>query len=141
MRVILAILTGAVLFSVGIPGCSKTPSNTIAGQIIKKISIVEAYALVQANSGKFDFVLLDVRTPSEFDDGHLSGAIMIDFGSANFKNEVGKLDKNKRYLVYCRTSHRSGLAVAEMKNLGFIEVYDMDGGIVAWQSAGYPTVK
>lgn len=66
---------------------------------------------------------------------------MIDFNAGNFRTEVENLDKNKRYLVYCRTDNRSGQAVAIMKEIGFREVYDMDGGITEWQAAGYPTVK
>jgi rhodanese-related sulfurtransferase len=97
--------------------------------------------MIQENSGKADFVILDVRTPSEFAAGHIEGAIMIDFNASNFSTEVGKLDKDKTYLVYCRTSNRSGQAVNVMKDLGFKEVYDMDGGIVAWEAAAYPTVK
>ncbi len=130
-----------VVLAAAFAGCANEPTNTATGQIIEEISAAEAYAMVQSNVGKADFVILDVRTPSEFAAGHLAGAIMIDFNAGNFRAEVDKLDKDKRYLVYCRTSNRSGQAVAVMKDLGFKEVYDMDGGIVAWEAAGYPTVK
>jgi rhodanese-related sulfurtransferase len=124
-----------------IAGCTKEPSTTTAGQIIKKISVAEANTLFQADAGNADFVVLDVRTPTEFAACHLAGAIMIDYNSGNFRIDADKLDKNKTYLVYCRTDNRSGQAVAIMKELGFKEVYDMDGGINEWQAAGYPVVK
>jgi rhodanese-related sulfurtransferase len=136
---VLAIILA--LSVVTIAGCSKEPTVTTANQIIKKISVAEANTLIQTYAGKADFVLLDVRTPAEFAAGHLEGAIMIDFNAGNFRAEAEKLDINKRYLVYCRTDNRSGQAVTIMKDLGFKEIYDMDGGITEWQAAGYPVVK
>ena len=136
---IIGLLVGVL--AVAFAGCAGEPATTVENQIIKEISVAEAYTMIQANAGKADFVVLDVRTPSEFASGHLAGAILIDFNASNFTTEVDKLDKTKRYLVYCRTSNRSGQAVAVMKSLGFKEVYDMDGGIVAWEAAGYSTVK
>lgn len=140
MRKFIIVLVAAAL-AVTFAGCSNEPSTTVPGQIVKEISVAEAYAMIQENIGKVDFVILDVRTPSEFAAGHLAGAVLIDFNAGSFRTEVDKLDKNKRYLVYCRTSNRSGQAVAVMKELGFKEVYDMDGGVVAWEAAGYPVVK
>ena len=115
--------------------------ESVEGQIIRDVSAAEARTMIQENLGQEDFVLLDVRTQSEFDAGHIEGAVLLDFNSGNFRTEADKLDKNKRYLVYCRTSNRSGQAVNIMKDLGFMEVYDLDGGIVAWEAAGYPVVK
>ncbi|XUW99365.1 MAG: rhodanese-like domain-containing protein [Dehalogenimonas sp.] len=132
------MMTVAVMAT--IVGCAVSSSDTAPNQIIRKISVFEASTLIQANTGKADFMLLDVRTPSEFSQGHLAGAINIDYNAGNFQSEVGKLDRNKRYLVYCRTSNRSGLAVDIMRELGFTEVYDIDGGTEAWLAAGYPVV-
>jgi rhodanese-related sulfurtransferase len=131
----------AVALSAVFAGCSNEPTPTTTDQIIRKIPVSEANTMMQGSMGMSNFVILDVRTPSEFAAGHLAGAIMIDFNAGNFRAEVDKLDKNKRYLVYCRTDNRSGQAVALMKDLGFKEVYDMTGGITAWTAAGYPTVK
>lgn len=111
------------------------------GQITREISPAEAYTMIQENLASDDFVFLDVRTTSEYEAGHIAGAVLLDFNSGNFENEVDLLDKNNKYLIYCRTSNRSGQALSVMKNLGFMEVYDLDGGIVAWEAAGYPTTK
>ncbi|AKG53351.1 rhodanese-like protein [Dehalogenimonas sp. WBC-2] len=122
-------------------GCANNSSTTTStGQIIEEVTVTEAYNLIQDNSDKAAFFILDVRTPSEFASGHIEGSILIDFNASNFRTEVDKLDKSKRYLVYCRTSNRSGQAVSIMKDLGFKEVYDVDGGIVAWEAAGLPIV-
>lgn len=86
------------------------------------------------------FVILDVRTPVEFVDGHIENAVNTDFLSSDFREEANKLDKDKTYLIHCRSGRRSSQALAVMNELGFIEVYDM-GGIVEWGKKGYPTTK
>ena len=81
-------------------------------------------------------VILDVRTPQEFAEGHLANAINIDFQSGKFEQEIASLDKTKTYAVYCRSGNRSGQAVKVMAKAGFTNMYDMDGGIIDWQAAG-----
>lgn len=80
-------------------------------------------------------VLLDVRTPSEFAAGHLDGALNVDFDNPTFTGEVQKLDKEKPYFVYCRSGNRSGQAITIMKNEGFKNISELEGGIVSNQSA------
>lgn len=87
-----------------------------------------------------DLVILDVRTQEEFDEGHLEGAIMIDFYRDDFAEELAKLDPNVPYLLYCRSGNRSGQTTAIMQTLGFSDVSDIDGGILAWNQAGLATV-
>ena len=106
-------------------------------QIIKNVTVTEAYELIE--SGKV--VIIDIRTPREFSSGHIENAINIDFYSPTFKQELNKLDKAKAYLIYCRTGHRTGIALGLMKELGFMEVYNMLGGITAWVKNGYPIVR
>lgn len=81
-------------------------------------------------------VLIDVRTPEEFAQGHIQGAININAEGASFDAEIEKLDKSKPYAVYCQSSRRSGIATAKMEKAGFTHLYDLAGGIQAWQSAG-----
>lgn len=83
-----------------------------------------------------DITVLDVRTPEEFEDGHLSGATMIDFYAETFADDIAALDADETYLVYCRSGNRSGQATALMASLGFEQVYDLDGGIIAWEAQG-----
>lgn len=110
-------------------------------QIIKDVSPQEAHGLIQQNAGNADFVILDVRTPQEYAAGHIAGSVNLDFYRSDFEAGLDKLDKTRVYLVYCRSGHRSGQAVDIMRKLGFAEVYNMDGGIVDWETAGLPTVK
>lgn len=77
-------------------------------------------------------IILDVRTPSEVASGTLPNATVIDFYSADFKEKVNKLDKEKPVFVYCRSGNRSGQAANMMKEMGFKEIYDLIGGYGAF---------
>lgn len=87
---------------------------------------------------KKDEILLDVRTPGEYNDGHIKNALNIDWYSPDFKEQVSKLDKSKPVFVYCKSGGRSGQAVQMLKGMGFTEVYDLDGGITRWKNEGMP---
>jgi rhodanese-related sulfurtransferase len=83
-------------------------------------------------------VILDVRTPGEFEDAHLEGAILIDYlETDNFTKQIQTLDKSKNYLLYCRTGRRSLNAAHIMKEKGFKQVSDLRDGISRWKG---PTV-
>ena len=94
----------------------------------------------QAKTQEAGVVLLDVRTRSEFNEGHIANAINIDVEAATFLNEISQLDKTKTYAVYCRSGRRSADAVTKMSNEGFMSVVNLKAGILDWQSAGYPVV-
>jgi len=81
-------------------------------------------------------IVIDVRTPEEYATGHMPNSKNINFYSANFMQEINTLDKDKKYSVYCRSGNRSGQALALMESLGFENVIDLDGGIVAWAQIG-----
>ncbi len=108
---------------------------------IEDITPQEAFTLIQSNQNNPDFVIIDVRTPQEFAEGHIENASNIDFYSATFREELDNLDKNKTYLIYCRSGSRSGSALDIMAEHDFSEVYNMSGGIIAWDIEGLPTVK
>jgi thioredoxin len=84
--------------------------------------------------------VLDVRTPEEFAEGYIENAVNINVNSAEFKDEIAKLDKNKSYLVYCLSGKRSASAASYMRSNGFKEVINLEGGILAWQSNNLPVV-
>ena len=97
--------------------------------------------MIQNNNNNTNFVLLDVRTADEFSGGHIEGAVNIDYYAADFKTNIGKLDKTKVYLVYCRTGVRGAASVKIMLDLGFRQTQNMTGGITKWVNDGYTTVK
>lgn len=77
--------------------------------------------------------VLDVRTPEEIQEGHLPNAIAYDFKAPGFETKLASLPRDKAYLVYCRSGGRSAKTVEMMKSLGFPEVYEMKGGILAYK--------
>lgn len=86
-------------------------------------------------------VVLDVRTPQEFAQGHIPGAVLLDFKSPGFATELEKLDKSKTYLVHCAAGTRSAKAALQMHDLGFPKVGNLEGGFEAWKAAGKPVLK
>ncbi|WP_020604919.1 rhodanese-like domain-containing protein [Spirosoma spitsbergense] len=85
--------------------------------------------------------VLDVRTAPEVVDGMLPGAINIDFFTPDFTSQLGRLDKTRPVFVYCAVGGRSGKAARQLQQAGFKTVYNLAGGMQAWQQAGYVTVK
>lgn len=86
-------------------------------------------------------VVLDVRTPDEFAEARIDGAVMIDFYRDDFRDALAQLDRDVPYVLYCRSGNRSGQTFEMMRDLGFTSVRDVDGGIVSWIDAGLPVVS
>jgi phage shock protein E len=87
-------------------------------------------------------VVLDIRTPEEVATGTLPGAYeFVDFYSPTFQTQVGELDRDTPYLVYCRSGNRTREATRMMSDLGFTDVYELDGGIQAWVNSGLPLAQ
>jgi rhodanese-related sulfurtransferase len=111
-------------------------------QTVEKDSIqVLTIAQFEKMSSKKKAMVVDVRTPEEVSEGHLSGALNINFLGENFANEIQNLDKKKTYLLYCRSGSRTRKAADLMQKSGFKHVYMLEGGITAWKEAGKPTEK
>ncbi len=68
-------------------------------------------------------------------------AVVLDFNSPDFDREVAKLDKSKTYLVHCASGGRSGRACKKMDQMDFEKVYNLQGGMGAWEKAGKPVTK
>jgi len=105
---------------------------------LEHITVSDAAALIQSNKNEANFVVLDVRTPQEFFGERLENAVNLDYYGLNFRESLSQLDKDKIYLVYCRTGRRSSLALMIMEELGFKEAYNVLGGIVQWKTEGLP---
>ena len=85
-------------------------------------------------------VVLDVRSAAEYASGHIEGAINIDVEAANFDTKIAKLDKTVEYAVYCHSGRRSAIAADKMTGANFEKITNLEGGIQAWQAAGFPLV-
>ena len=117
IRLILAALAAAVL-ATSLAACSATPS-------------------VEVPDGA---VIIDVRTPEEYAEGHLESAINVNLQSGSFEQEIAEQPLDGTYIVYCRTGNRSAQAVALMPELGFGDVTDAGGVSDASAATGIPIV-
>jgi len=110
----------------GLPTIQPTPA-----QISESISAQEALNLIQENQDNPNFIIIDIRPPDEFAQWHVEGAINIDYHSEDFQEELGKLDKDKIYLIYysCACGNIDKKALNMMAELGFKEVYKISGGL------------
>ena len=126
-RFLLMLLTLALPF--GCVGCSDGGSESY-----DQISGAEAKALMDSESG---YIIIDARTQSEYDDGHIPGAILIPEYEIADRAEKEFPDKDQLILVYCRSGRRSKIAAEELVKLGYTNVKEF-GGIIDWE---YETVK
>ena len=85
--------------------------------------------------------ILDIRTPAESAEGHIENAVNLDFYNRDFKTDLGKLDKNALYFVYCRSGNRSSQALALFNKLGFTRIWHLTDGINDWKREGLPLVR
>ena len=81
---------------------------------------------------KEDLVLLDVRTPTEYSNGHLISAVNINYYGENFDDEIDKLDKLKPIVVYCKSGGRSSKSALKLVEKGFEKIYNLKGGFDQW---------
>lgn len=139
-KVYIFLIAVLVLISAG---CSQQVQSTNAESpvveekvSVEKISFSDAHQMIEQNQGKDDFVILDVRTPEEYETGCLKDAVNIDFNAPDFREKLEGLDKTKTYLVHCRSGKRSATAIKIMQESGFTNIYDLNGGIMAWADDG-----
>lgn len=100
---------------------------------------IQADSLIRAQSARArTFRLVDIRTPEEFGSGHIKGSSQMDFRAQDFRTKLEKLPRDGKILIYCRSGHRSGMALRTMQELGFLDAHEIAGGIEAWRSQGLP---
>jgi len=86
-------------------------------------------------------IILDVRTKEECLESKIPGSLNLDYYSENFKDNLDKLNKNLNYYIYCRSGNRSGKTVVILREKGFKNVFNLEGGILAWEKENYITLK
>ena len=141
MKIKLPVFSLALIAAVGF-GCEtvRADQKTNAPAVVTVVTNVQAdVAAKLVAEGKV--IVLDVRTPAEFAEGHIAGATNINFMAKDFAAEVGKLDRDKIYLVHCASGGRSKRCLPQLKELGLKQIYHLDGGFSAWEDAGKPVAK
>ena len=127
-------------------GLSTTGCSAQAGQPSKSapsdgIIVLAPQAFINQAKADTTSILLDVRTPKEYSEGHLAKARQLDYlNTEAFDAGIKQLDKSRTYYIYCRSGRRSHGACLKMKKQGF-KVYDMEGGILNWTKLGMPVER
>jgi len=105
---------------------------------IRDIAIAEVAQLISQDDS---VVILDIRTPGEFSQGHIKGAMNIDYLAGDFATNLAALDRDKTYVIHCQSGNRSGRSLSQFRELGFQKVLHLDAGFAGWQKAGQPVQK
>jgi rhodanese-related sulfurtransferase len=127
LTIALVVVTGAII--------ATHMSDRLRG--INSVDAVEATRLINHEKA----IVLDVREDKEYQEGHILNAIHIPLGSLEQRVKELEKHKEKPVIINCRSGHRSGNACVTLKKHGFINVYNLGGGIMAWQNANYPVTK
>jgi thioredoxin 1 len=127
--------TGVIAFLLLLSCESNTAQQTV------KLETLGVTEFKQAMAGLKNFQLIDVRTPGEYMEEHLNNALNIDYNDATFASQLDQLDKTKPTFIYCLSGGRSSQALQVMHNKGFVEVYNMKGGIMEWKGHQFPLTK
>lgn len=150
--VIASAAAAALLGTMGLAGCSSEESattTTTETTVQGPAAAVEApdapvrvgvddFANVIASPG---VTIVDVRTPEEFAQGHIEGAVNIPVEYPDFMDRIGELDPAGTYAVYCRSGNRSQAAVSGMSSIGINGIYELESGTNGWSAAGQPLVQ
>ena len=131
----IVVLAGFLVISCNSSASSETQENTTDNTPVnpgERVLDKEAFAAGMKKSGA---VLVDLRMPGEFDQGHIEGAINIDFFGPEFKYKLLELNKKKKYYLYCKNETRSKMSMQFMQDNDFKEVYMLKGGYEEWNTA------
>ena len=115
-QVLFFLIISMVAFSCSPPKSFKSAEN---------VTVSQARELIKSTN---NLIILDVRTPEEWKEGVISGAMTIDFFGENFADKVGKLDSSRPVLVYCKAGGRSAKSTQILENAGFSKIYNLLGG-------------
>ncbi len=133
----LSVLT----FLAGILALTSVQAGGEAAETVAKIDVNSAQEYVAQHENA---VILDVRTPAEYDMSHITGAMNVNVQNDDFATMVAGLDKDKTYLVHCTRNPadgRSARALVTLQELGFRNLYNLEGGYIAWKEAELPLTE
>ena len=112
-----------------------TPATPSGDPRVINVTTKEASQVLRDNKDNANFVVLDLRTPEEFAQGHVIGAQLMNFNSPNFALEAKSLDPAKTYLVYCASGFRSSKALNTLRRLSLTRIYHLQRGL----RGGFPS--
>lgn len=131
-----------IALSMGIISCTngqdKKVQTTTTTSVLEKL---DGQSFYQDITTKEDIQLVDVRTPGEFNQGHIAGALNYTINGKEFDEQIATLDPNKPVYVYCAVGGRSSRAASYLQSKGFTAIYDLKGGMGAWGQLSLPIEK
>ena len=133
-------LSGVILFAVMLTMASVQAEEEQV-TAVDKIKVTAAKEYVTRHD---DAIIMDVRTPAEYDMSHITGALNVNVQDDDFESMVAGLDKDKTYLVHCTKNPvggRSSRALETLQQMGFKNLYSLEGGYIAWQEAELPLTE
>ena len=143
----------AILFAVSLAACGNPDTNTTeipempekqqeaeAPEVYPSVEVDAAAAAAMIKETP-EIVVLDIRTPEEFSEGHIKGAKNIDFNAADFEAKLSELDRGATYLMHCRSGGRSGKAMPIFEKLKFENIIHLNTGFLDWVESGQPVEK
>jgi rhodanese-related sulfurtransferase len=131
MKSISIVLFAVMMLSASCSEAQKKSTKKQSKNMFQNLNVNEFEQGMTQN----DAVIIDVRTPMEYQEGHIKNSKLIDISDRDFESQIEKLDKNKAYYVYCRSGGRSSSASQIMVEKGFTKVYNLQGGMIAWSRA------
>lgn len=135
----LFVKTSLVLLFITISiGCNNEKKTSITKTKFGEVSVISPLDFKTKSEGN---IVIDIRTPREFSDGHIEGAKNINFFDKSFSDEISKFNKSEPIFLYCRSGNRSYSASKKLENLGFEKIYDLQGGIMNWAKNKQKIVK
>jgi rhodanese-related sulfurtransferase len=133
----IAVCICALLAIPGLLRAADLPDNGKKDAPVKHVMPKEAEKLVSEHK----VTVIDIRTPAEFEDGHIAGATNINYLNATFAEKVNSLPKTNSYLIHCASGNRSMKSLTVFNRQRFDSIYHLDGGFEAWKAAGLPVEK
>lgn len=146
----LGTLLGAstIALSITLTGCSSDSGSTDTAGPDTSVVVEQPAAPERVGAEMFANVvatpgiqIIDVRTPEEFAQGHIEGAINYNVEGPEFAAQIAGLDPAGTYAVYCRSGNRSVVAVDYMASQGINGIFELETGIIGWEEAGLPVVS
>ena len=137
-------LAAALAFTAPLASCSSSDTANVPTDVAvgtpANLERVDAntFTSVVAIPG---ITIIDVRTPGEFAQGHIDGAVNYNVEGPDFADQLMGLDPGGVYAVYCQSGNRSQVAVDQMASIGVNSIFELESGITGWESAGFPVVS
>lgn len=137
-----------IALSLTLTGCSSDSGSTDTAGPDTSIVVEQPAAPERVGAEMFANVvatpgvqIIDVRSPEEFAEGHIEGALNYNVEGPDFASQIAGLDPAGTYAVYCRSGNRSVIAVDYMSSQGINGIFELESGIIGWQEAGLPVVS